>query len=367
MNRTDRTGARRLLCRGIAGLLGAAALVLPAQAETTLTLASYVPEHAASAKSIKEWAEEVTARTNGELKFRFFWAGSLLTPADTAQGIRDGRADIGLVAQVYMPSRLPLSTVDSIPFMTSNVRAFGHAFVDTYAASEAMRAEYANNGLHMLFFAPADENLFYAKEPINGVADLKDKRIRAIGLGAPALQAVGASPVAISQDQVYESLNKGLLDATSGATLDLGVDFGFHTVAPYLVDPNYGIYASGSYSINKAKYDGLVPEVKTVLDEMAARFLDDYFFPDMQVAVAERCKKGLDAGAKIIVWPAAETEAWRQAIGDTARKTWLEAAAASGADGEAFLADYEARVRENEKTMEWDGAGEACAATAAAR
>ncbi|HTV67813.1 MAG TPA: TRAP transporter substrate-binding protein DctP [Rhizobiaceae bacterium] len=357
--------ARRALAAAL--LFGSVTFAAPASAETTLTLASYVPEHAASATSIKAWADEVTKRTNGELKFRFFWAGSLLPAADMAQGVRDGRADIGLVAQVYIPSRLPLSTVDSVPFMTSNVRAFGHAFVDMYAESEAMQAEYANNGLHMLFFAPADENLFYSKTELNGVADLKDKRIRAIGLGAPALQAVGASPVAISQDQVYESLNKGLLDATSGATMDLGVDFGFHTVAPNIIDPNYGIYASGSYSINKAKYDALDPAVTTVLDEMAGKFLDDYFFPDMQAAVAERCDKALAAGAKIIVWDSKETEAWKTAIGDTARQKWLETAAATGADAEAFLASYEAKVRENEKTMPWDGAGESCAAKAASR
>lgn len=349
---------------GAAGLAGMLALAVPAEAETTLTLASYVPEQSASAKSLMAWANDVTERTNGELKFKFFWSGSLLSPADTAQGIRDGRADIGLVAQVYMPSRLPLSTVDSIPFLTSNVRAFGHAFADTYKASEAMRAEYANNGLHMLLFAPADENMFYSKTPLNGVADLKNKRIRGIGLGTMALQAVGASPVAISQTEVYEALNKGVLDATSGATLDLGVDFGFHTVAPYIVDPNYGIYASGSYSINKAKYDALAPEVKSVLDEMAAKFLDDYFYPDMKDALADRCRKALDAGAKIIVWDPKETEAWKAAVGDSARKAWLDGVAKTGADGEAFLADYEARVRANEQSMPWDGAGETCSVAA---
>lgn len=360
---------KTILSTSVALAAGAAALMaaLPAHAATTLTLASYVPEQSSSAIALREWGEEVSKRTNGELNFRFFWSGSLLAPADTAQGIRDGRADIGLVAQVYLPSRLPLSTVDTLPFMTSNVRAFAHTFVETYAASEAMQAEYAANGLHMLLFAPADENMFYSKTPLNSVDDLKDKRVRAIGLGAPALQAIGASPVAISQDQVYESLNKGLLDATSGATMDLGVDFGFHTVAPYIVDPNYGIYASGNYSINKAKYDALAPEVRSVLDEMAGRFLDDYFLPRMVEALVDRCNKALDSGATVVVWPQAETDKWHEAIGRTLREQWVANASAGGADAASFLADYEARLRENEKTMQWDGAGEACAAAAAAR
>ena len=351
--------------RVMAGLLLAiCGFTATAHAQTTLRVATYVPEHSASATSLMKWGSDVTEMTNGELEFQFFWSGSLLKPADTAQGVRDGRADIGLVAQVYIPSRLPLSTVDSVPFMTANVRAFGHAFVDMYDSSEAMRKEYADNGLHMLLFAPADENMFYSKTALNGVDDLKDKRIRAIGLGGPALQAVGANAVAISQTEVYEGLNKGVLDATSGATMDLGVDFGFHTVAPYMIDPNYGIYASGSYSINKDVYDGLSNEVRAVLDEMAGKFLDDYFFPDMQEAAADRCKKALDSGATVIVWDAAETGKWRAAVGDTARNIWLESANKTGADAEAFLAEYEALVRKHEAAMEWNGAGEGCLARA---
>jgi TRAP-type C4-dicarboxylate transport system substrate-binding protein len=248
--------------------------------------------------------------------------------------------------------------------MTANLRAFGHAFAETYKASADMQAEYARNGLHMLLFAPADENMFYAKAPLNGVADLKDKRIRAIGMGVQALQAVGANPVALSQTEVFEALNKGLLDATSGATLDLGVDFGFHTVAPFLVDPNYGVYASGTYSINKAKYDALAPAVGETLDGMADRFLDDYFFPQMRLALVDRCDKARAAGATIIVWDPAETQAWRDAVGSAARDQWVQTASSTGVDAAAFLADYEARLRGFEATLDWDGAGEACAAQA---
>lgn len=336
----------------------------PADAETTLRLTTYVPEHSASAEALRAWGDEVTRQTNGDIKFQYFWSASLLSPADTAQGVRDGRADIGLVAQVYIPSRLPLSTIDSVPFMTANLRAFGHSFVEMYESSQAMRDEYARNGLHMLLFAPADENIFYSKTAINGVDDLKNKRIRAIGLGGPALQAVGANPVAISQTEVYELLNKGLLDATSGATMDLGVDFGFHTVAPYVVDPNYGVYASGSYSINKAKYDGLSEESRKVLDAMAARFLDEYFLPATQKATADRCDKALASGAHIIVWDAAETAKWREAVGSSLREKWIETVSATGVEAKAFLEEYEFRLRANEAKMEWDGAGEACKAKA---
>jgi TRAP-type C4-dicarboxylate transport system substrate-binding protein len=332
----------------------AAALPAPARAQepVTLRLSGYVPERQTMAVAMRNWAAEIARRTNDKLTFKFFWSSSLLSAADTAQGVRDGRADVGLVAQAYVPSRLPLSTVDSIPFVTANVRAFGHAFVDMYRTQPGMKAEYDKAGLHMIAFLPASINTFYAKAPIRTLADLKNKRIRAIGLGAPALQTVGANPVALAQDQVYEALNKGLLEATSGASLDLGTDFGFHTVAPNVVDPNYGIYASGMFAMNRRLYEGLDPKLRAVLDEMSERFLDDYYFPELDKALADRCDVLKKANATIFVWDQAESDAWRNAIGDTARQQWIKtASSASGTDAAAFLSAYEAKVRQYEKAM----------------
>jgi TRAP-type transport system periplasmic protein len=332
----------------------------PALSETVLRIASYVPENSANAQAIRAWGDAVEGATAGKLRFQYFWSGALLSPADTVQGIRDGRADIGLVVAAYSPSRLPLSTVESIPFTTSNLRALSHAFADTYQSSAALQGEYAGSGLHMLLYAPADVNMFFSKVALNGIEDLKNKRIRAIGLGVPALEAVGASPVAIGANDIYESLSKGLLDAASGMTFDLGIDFGFHGVAPFIIDSNYGVYSGGSYAINKAVYDDLEPELRSVLDDMAAEFLDEFMLPAIQDATAARCQKALKAGATVLVWQKSETDKWREAVGDSLRTTWLESASATGADAKAFLAEFESRIRDNEQSMEWQSAGAFC-------
>src|SRR5262249_40512891 len=121
-------------CRGFVAVLAAIVLFplfasgASAQQPITLKVSTFQKEEAAFSTAFKKWADEVTRRTNGRVKFEFFYSGSLLNTVDTAPGVRDGRADIGFTGAVYEPGRLTLSTVDSIPFLTNNVAALGQAY-----------------------------------------------------------------------------------------------------------------------------------------------------------------------------------------------------------------------------------------------
>ncbi len=343
------------------GVLAAGPLGAEAAEPVTLRVSTYLSERPAMSVAMKTWLDEVTRRTDGRLKFSIFWNSSLLSATDTAQGIRDGRADAGISAAAYMPARLPLATIDTIPFMTTNIAAFGQAFWETYETSPDLRREFEQNGFHLMAFMPAGVNMIYSKKPIRSVADLKGLRIRAIGLGVDAMRAAGANPVAMGQDQVYEALNKGVLDATSGATMDIGVDFGFHTVAPHVVDTNYGTYASALFVINRNVYNRLDADIRAVLDALSDEFIGTYYLPELRKAEDDRCNKARKAGATITVWPEAETAKWRAALGDAARQRWLATVGQRGIDGAKFLAAYETIVRDHEKRTPWVPTTQGCA------
>ena len=333
-----------------------------AQESITLKVSTFQPEQGNFTTTFRKWADEVTRRTNGRVKFQYFYSGALLNTADTAPGVRDGRADIGFTGAVYEPARLTLSTVDSIPFLTNNVAALGQAYWETYKASLEMQKEYDDANFKLLVYQPASMNLIFSKKPLAGLNDLKGLRLRTIGLAVEALKAVGVSPIAIPQDQALDSLQKGLLDGTFGAGLDLGVDFGFHTAAPYIVDPNYGVWASGMHIMNKNAYDKLAPDIRAVMTSVSDEFMSKHYLPDLQRTEDLRCEKAKKDGAKFSAWPQAELDKWRASTGDTGRQRWLATAKAKGHDAEKFLTLLESRIKEAEKTMTWTSAVRRCMA-----
>jgi TRAP-type C4-dicarboxylate transport system substrate-binding protein len=328
------------------------------QAQTVqLRVTSFHPERAAFSQAIISWAEQVTKKTDGRIKFQFFWGGSLLSAQDTLPGVADGRADVGLTGAVYHPSQMPLSMIDSLPFMSPNGAAVGEAFNDMYASSSAFRSEYEKSGVILAGYAPVSVNLFFSKRELPTVESLKGLRARTLGLAANALVAVGANPIALPQPQVYDGLEKGLLDAAFGAGIDLGVDFGFQKVAKNVVDPNYGVWAHGILILNKVVYEKMTPSDRKIIDEMRKEFTKKYM-EILIIAENDRCKALKEANATMLVWPASETEKWKQILGNIARDKWISSQTIPNAGG--FLSEYESLVRGYEQKIKWSSPLERC-------
>ena len=60
-----------------------------------LTVTSFNPPHIPPMKLIQEWARVVEERSGGQVKFTFYFAGSLVKMEDTFRAIQTGLADMG--------------------------------------------------------------------------------------------------------------------------------------------------------------------------------------------------------------------------------------------------------------------------------
>jgi TRAP-type C4-dicarboxylate transport system substrate-binding protein len=358
--RALRAFARAVPIAASAAVLALASGPAAAQTRATIRVASVMPEQSAMSVAMVRMGEEIARRTEGRVTFRYFWAGTLLGSADSAEGIRDGRADAGVTAGIFLPAQLPLATIGTIPFMTSNVAAAGHAHAVAYGTIPAFHDEMARSGLHVLGFMPGGVNTVFSKTPVSDVAGMAGLRIRTVGLGADAMTAVGANPIAVPANEVYESLSKGLLDAGSGLPLDLGIDFSLHQVAPYIIDTKYGVYTMALYAISRRVYDELDAATRAVVDDESAKFLDSYYLPAVQAAERDRCEKAKAAGATFIVWDEAEVGIWKERLGSAVVDRWTAAVAGNGADGAAFLAQYRDVLRAAEAAHPWESAIATC-------
>jgi TRAP-type C4-dicarboxylate transport system substrate-binding protein len=101
---------------------------------------------------------------------------------------------------------------------------------------------------------------------------MKGLTIRAPGLMAEVIAALGATPAPTPVMETYDAIAKGVLDGafTGGESVK---NFRFGEVAKYVLDtwhvgPVYPFYVA----MNKAKYKSLPPDLKGILDHLSGEY-----------------------------------------------------------------------------------------------
>lgn len=315
-----------------------------------LQFASYNVPDAAESLAQKEWAKRVEERTEGRVKVEFFFQESLLGAAETLPGVADGRADLGWVATGYHPAELPLTSIVGIPFITQDPNAQNRAMSALYESHEDLRSEWEAQGVHVLGWNPSSANIVASKKEVGSMEDLASVKVRGYGYVSEALSLAGMNAIGLAQPEVYEALQRGVLDATSGASLNIAVDRKFQEVAPYFVGLDFGTYSITADVISKRTWDSLPEDIQQVMTEVSAEQRD--FYADfLEKQEDQACQDLLAAGGTPVVLPPEETQAWRELAGPEIRAIWEQdvAKANPGVDADAFYDAYVEAMAEEEE------------------
>ena len=302
-----------------------------------LQFTAFTGENNPTSQAIIWWAEQVEAASNGAVNIEFFWQQSLLGGADTVAGLQDGRADLALVGGAFYPD-LALSNVVAIPFVTNNGDAQMRAFYDLYQTNAAFVEEYESRGMHVLVFPMNTPNIIGSTEPINSLADLDGLNIRASGYISQSLAAVNANPIALPSPEIYESMQRGVIDAYSGFTFDYIVDFKLQEVAPVTTNSGLGNYVISPFVISTRIWDEMPDNLKAIMTEASIGFMDKVVELTSAADVAT-CDTILDSGGTVAVMPEDQVTEWQGIVGDSIYNEWA-ATVPAGVDANAFWDEY---------------------------
>lgn len=310
----------------------------------TLQLASSIGPNSGQSQADQWWADEVEARTDGRVKVEFFFSESLVPAADTLSAVGSKRVEVGYLAAAYTPGELPLSQIAGIPFVTQNAEAQVRAFTQLYEENEAFRNEWTQHGVEVLHFGVVTKNLVGSHEPITGLDWFEGKQVRAIGFVPKALEAVGANPVSISIAEVYEAMERGLLDAYSSTTFEVFTDLGLHEVAEHTTDTGLGTHILVATVINKEVWDGLPEDIREIIKGVDAEFTENAvaLLRDVEDKACERVK---EVGGTLARFDDATIAAWRDKIGTSIEEAFI---AQAGAGSEEFVKAFRAAVTKQE-------------------
>ncbi|GAB6887547.1 hypothetical protein JCM13304A_10450 [Desulfothermus okinawensis JCM 13304] len=106
------------------------------------------------------------------------------------------------------------------------------------------------------------------KKPVYKLKDLKGLKIRCPGSVADTLKALGAIPVAMPMPEVYQALQKGVVE---GATYPIETNKGWkmaevtkYTIANYKIAYSVGFFVV----MNKKKWNSLPDKYKKIIDQI---------------------------------------------------------------------------------------------------
>ena len=112
------------------------------------------------------------------------------------------------------------------------------------------------------------EAFAHSHKPIRTLDDFKGLKMRTVGAWAQILPGLGASVVSLPGGEVYQALERKVIDATEWATPGENVISGFHEVAKYVIVPGaHQPSAPFELSINKESWESLPEDLQTIIDD----------------------------------------------------------------------------------------------------
>jgi TRAP-type transport system periplasmic protein len=317
----------------------------------SLKFQSFVPPKSGNwTGQLAPWMDKVEADSAGAIKFERFPAMQLGgTPANLVDQVRDGVVDAVWTLPGYTAGRFPRSEAFELPFMLTNAEATSRAlweYMSTVGADDLK--EY-----HVIATHVHPPGFFHSRDKeIRSIADLRGMKVRgATRLSTRLLASLGATPVGMPVTQVADALSKGVVDA---------VILPWEVVPAFKVqelvkshsefDPKLGSLYTSTFVVlmNKAKYASLPPAAKKAIDMNSG--------PDESARHARVMgqndligkKLSQERGNKMLVFGAAETEAFRKAS-DLVDDEWIKEANGKGLNGKMLVDTARALIQKHSK------------------
>jgi len=314
----------------------------------TFSVASFLLDGTPNADMVHWFLDTVEERSEGRVTFDYFAAEALCPGAEIVQCVSDGRADMGVTVPTYTPDRFPLQNLAALPFKTDDNAALMAAFAQLGEEFPEFRAESERQGLKALAYWPAGASLFGSKVPLESVEDLRGISIRAVGDGLiGVLNAAGASPVALTAGEMYEAVDRGVIDAVAN-NIDAPISYRLTEVLDHWTDTGYGHYITIGMWMSQSAYESLPADLQAVVDEVMAELNGGPGIEAFAATAAGQCDYMLEQpNVTLTRWSDSEIQRFAELGGDAADRAFVESATAAGVPNAAeILERYEELLAE---------------------
>ena len=242
-----------------------------ARAEDHLKWAVFTPDSEVTFRTVmKPFAETVQRETANAIVFDLFPNGALgRNPGQQPQMLLDGVADVAWVIPSYSPGQFPDTEVIELPGMFKDLREA--SLVTTALMAHKALNDYGDYYVIGLWgTAPYS---IHTNFPVNSIADLKGKTIRASSkTESAALRAFGAVPMGMPVTEIPEAISRGTIGGTTSHMAPF-FDFGLDRVTNNHFFIGLGVVPL-AILMNKKKFDALPQSARAVIERQRRSIAD---------------------------------------------------------------------------------------------
>jgi len=221
--------------------------------------------------SLQRVAEEIGAASGGRLKMVVEVGGGIAPASKEFDAVESGTLDFAVTCFMYWADKFPacgMFTMVSGGMSPMEALAWFREGGGSALADE-MIADYdvviVENGGWM---GPPEAFLQTNKE-LKKAGDLKGLKIRAAGDGGEILSRLGAGVVMMAAGEIFESMQRGVVDAFECASPTLNWDLGLQEAADYLyLSGARQPYEYNPFIVNADRWNELPDDLKAIVSQV---------------------------------------------------------------------------------------------------
>jgi TRAP-type transport system periplasmic protein len=257
---------RHAIFKGLATAACFSFAAASAQAEDMIRAITFVPAQVSFARNFQQFVDLVNERGEGVVSIQVIGGPETIPQERMGEAQKNGIADM-----LLMPAGLYLNIVPE-----------GEAFAGSNRDPMSVRADggidlinesfHEKGNAHVLAHVDGGSgfHLWTTKKPElteTGEVDLKGFRLRSSPLYRAFLEQLGATIVVQGANEVYTSLERGVVDGTGYPVTGLR-DFGWDKFLKYRIDPSF-FQTDVLISMNLDSWNALSEESKAIVTQAA--------------------------------------------------------------------------------------------------
>mgnify|MGYP001182221310 CR=1 FL=1 len=250
-------------------LFGAALLSLSSVsiAKEKWTMTSTWPNSLELIEIDKKWVELVNKLASDELTIDFFEGGSLVPSGEVFSAVESGVIQAAGDWPGYWAGRDAAFSALSTHVSLFNAVDYAN-WIREWGGFDLYNEIYGKYGMvYIPYGITNSEAGFHTNKPIKNLEDFKGQRLRVSGLEqGRVLERLGGTQVSMAAQELYQSLERNVIDGAEFSTPNVDVSAGLHQVTKHWTTPGWHQSASVfGVMINKEAWDALSPETQEKL------------------------------------------------------------------------------------------------------
>ncbi len=268
-----------IFCAGLVAFYLAAAVESShaASPKYIFKVASLAPEGSVWAKRFRDFTNEVTEKSNGEISFKIYAGGVMGDDRSMYRKMRVGQLNGGGFTMTGIGEVVPDFRVLGIPFLFNSYDEVDRVKEKLMPRFEK---EFDDKGLVLMAVSEVGFVFTMSTTPITTLAELKQSKAWAPEgdpISQALLETVGVTPIPLSIPDVLTSLQTGLINTVFNSYYG-SIVMQWFTRISYITDIPF-VYAYGAFILDKKTFSTLPPHLAELMKSAAKvhfdKLLDD--------------------------------------------------------------------------------------------